>query len=284
MAVGINDDANVGLFSTGTLLTLSSVAKLDAVAFGLNLNNLCAMVREGTTLPTASGSTQQYAFVREFTVVSVDVPTPTDGNDNAADFTAVSTTAPLTPISASITAPTLGAPGPQNRASSPNLKKFSQVGVQYLDPTAPIQFAPNRVRLACASAPECLPNRSAMGTMDLRRTFTNSTGGPISQLRFRIHDITAYPITVAGDADMRLIDAPSASATGPSIGTVTVQATTLDGPTQTTYGGGLNSSVTAGVINLGNQLANGASIHINFRLGVMQTGNYRVFVIVEALP
>ncbi|HEX7175544.1 MAG TPA: Calx-beta domain-containing protein [Pyrinomonadaceae bacterium] len=285
LTAGINDDANVGLFSTSTLINLSSVAKLDGVGFGLNTADLCDLIREGATLPTAQGSTQQYAFVREFTLVAVNVPTPTDANDNATDFTVVSTTA-STPVSAAITAPTLGAPGPQNMAS-PKLKKYSQVGVQYLDPTVAPNLAPNRVRKGCATpgVEECLPNRSAQGTMHLRRTFTNNTGGPISQLRFRVYDITGFPVTVAGDADMRLINAPQVTGvTGPSIGTVTVEATTLDGPTQTTFGGGLNSSVTAGIITLGNQLGNGASIHINFMLGVQQTGNYRVFVIVEALP
>ena len=59
------------------------------------------------------------------------MPTPTDGNDNAADFTVVSTT-PGTPVG-STAAPRLGAPGPENLAD-PNLKKYSQVGARLIDP------------------------------------------------------------------------------------------------------------------------------------------------------
>jgi hypothetical protein len=35
---------------------------------------------------------------------------------------------------------------------------------------------------------------------------------------------------------------------------------------------------------MGTPLAPGASIHINFLLGVQQSGSFRVFVFVEAVP
>jgi hypothetical protein len=49
-------------------------------------------------------------------------------------------------------------------------------------------------------------------------------------------------------------------------------------------GGGYNSTVSAGTITLGTPLAAGASVNVQFLLGVQQTGNFRFLVIVEALP
>jgi hypothetical protein len=49
-------------------------------------------------------------------------------------------------------------------------------------------------------------------------------------------------------------------------------------------GGGFNSSFGAGTVTLGTPLANGASIDLQFLLGIQQTGNFRIYVNVEALP
>jgi hypothetical protein len=37
-------------------------------------------------------------------------------------------------------------------------------------------------------------------------------------------------------------------------------------------------------VTLGTPLANGASINVQFLLGVQQTGTFRFYVVVEALP
>ena len=116
LTTDIESDFNVGLFSTVDPLQVSSANRLDAVGFGVSTGGVCDLLLEGTTLPPASGSTSEYSFVREFTLVNNDVPTPTDGNDNAADFTVISTT-PSTPVG-STAAPRLGAPGPENLAGS----------------------------------------------------------------------------------------------------------------------------------------------------------------------
>jgi hypothetical protein len=49
-------------------------------------------------------------------------------------------------------------------------------------------------------------------------------------------------------------------------------------------GGGLNSSLAAGTITVATPLANGASINVEFKLGVQQAGSFRFFVNIEALP
>ena len=66
--------------------------------------------------------------------------------------------------------------------------------------------------------------------------------------------------------------------------TVTVQGTTLEQPPSQPNGGGFNSSMSAGTVTLGTPLANGASVTVQFLLGIQQTGNYKVGMIAEGLP
>jgi hypothetical protein len=40
----------------------------------------------------------------------------------------------------------------------------------------------------------------------------------------------------------------------------------------------------AGTVTLGTPLAAGASLNLQFLLGIQQTGNFRIFLNVEALP
>jgi uncharacterized repeat protein (TIGR01451 family) len=77
----IEDDHNVALFNTADLSNLSTGARLDAVGFGSNAGGNCDLLREGTTLQPAQGSTSEYSFVRK-----VDKGETADTNDNAADF------------------------------------------------------------------------------------------------------------------------------------------------------------------------------------------------------
>ncbi|MCM3905164.1 MAG: Ig-like domain-containing protein [Pyrinomonadaceae bacterium] len=276
LTTDIEGDFNVGLFMTVDPLQVSSANRLDAVGFGANTSGVCALLLEGTTLAPASGSTSEYSFVREFTLVSNDVPTPTDGNDNAADFTVISTT-PLTPVGGTA-APRLGAPGPENLAG-PNLKKFSQVGSQLIDPLVPQSAAPNRAR---DTTPDPA-NNSTLGTLASRRTFINNTAGAITRLRFRIYDITTFPSPV-GTADLRARTSSNVVVTVTGGTMLTALATTLEAPPAQPNSGGLNSSLAAGTVTLGTPLAAGASIHLNFLFGVQQSGSFRVFVFVEAVP
>jgi len=65
-------------------------------------------------------------------------------------------------------------------------------------------------------------------------------------------------------------------------GVIDVRGLTLDDGQP--LGGGFNSTLSAGVVNLSNPLAPGSSINVNFLLGVQQTGRFRFFVNIEALP
>jgi len=75
---------------------------------------------------------------------------------------------------------------------------------------------------------------------------------------------------------------PSVTITGG--GTVAVQALTLEQPPTQARGGGLNSSLAAGTVTVGTPIMPGASINLNFLLGVATGGTYRFFINVEALP
>ena len=151
---------------------------------------------------------------------------------------------------------------------------------------------PNRVRdLTIDPA-----NNSTFGTLSIRRRWVNNTGANVTRLRFRIIDVTTFPAPPPTIADLRprtsglvLVAGINDSVTCTAAGmvapcTVTVQGTTLEQPPSQVNGGGFNSSLSAGTITLGTPLANGASINLQFLLGIQQTGTFKVYVNVEALP
>ena len=49
-------------------------------------------------------------------------------------------------------------------------------------------------------------------------------------------------------------------------------------------GGGFNSSLSSGTVTLATPLANGASLDLRFLLGIQQTGSFKFFINIEALP
>jgi hypothetical protein len=65
---------------------------------------------------------------------------------------------------------------------------------------------------------------------------------------------------------------------------VTVQGTTLEVPPLQPQSGGFNSSLSADTITLIVPLAPGASINLHFLLGVQQSGSFKFFLNIEALP
>ena len=72
---------------------------------------------------------------------------------------------------------------------------------------------------------------------------------------------------------------------GPRAGMTTVRGTTLEEtPPAQANGGGFNSSLSAGVITLAAPLAPGATIDVQWLLGIQQTGAFRFYVNIEALP
>ncbi|MCA1635798.1 MAG: hypothetical protein LC802_19445, partial [Acidobacteria bacterium] len=296
MTSDIGENGNVGLFNTANVANLSTATRLDAVGFGTNVGNNCDLLREGNILPAVNSGAAglaQHSFYRSLCSfvqgVGCTVPSPgfpSDRNDNAVDFLFVDTNATN---AAGLSQQRLGAPGPENLASP---RVNDNIGGFLLDASKTSAQAPNRVR----NISDTGPNKT-FGTMSIRRRFTNNTGAPITRLRFRIVEVTTFPRPNGATADVRALSSTSVSvspvndpatcaangtpATAPC--TATVQGTTLEAPTQPN-GGGYNSTMTAGTITLGTPLANGASISLQFLLGIEQTGSFRFLLNVEALP
>jgi len=63
-----------------------------------------------------------------------------------------------------------------------------------------------------------------------------------------------------------------------------VQGTTLDQPPAQLLGGGFNTAMSAGTVTLATPLPPGVSVNVQFLVGIEQTGSFRFFIIVEALP
>jgi hypothetical protein len=177
----------------------------------------------------------------------------------------------------------LGAPGPEN-LSSP-IQRNSSFGVNSLDPCVSASSPPNRVR-DFTSEPA---NNSTFGTLDIRKTITNNTGGNVTRLRFRVIDLTTFPAP-SGIADLRPRTSTAVVVTvdrapcGAGTSNVTVQGTTLEQPPGQPNGGGFNSSLSAGTVTLATPLANGATLDLRFLLGLQQTGSFKFYINVEALP
>jgi hypothetical protein len=128
-----------------------------------------------------------------------------------------------------------------------------------------------------------VPNGS-QGTLSIRRRFRNNTGGPVSRLRFRVVDMTTGAAP-AGTADLRLLastDIPAATLVGG--GSVFIRGLRLEEPPGQPGGGGINASASDDTINLATPLGPGASVNVQFLLGVEQGGNFRFFLNVEGLP
>ena len=211
---------------------------------------------------------------------------PKDTDNNAADFIFVDTNG-----TSAGAGQRLGAPGPQN-LSSP-IQRNDKFAGPTLDSTVGASSPPNRVR-DFTSDPA---NNSTFGTLDIRKRIVNNTGGSVTRLRFRIVDLTTFPapsgfadlrprtstlVVVSGINDSATCLASNGVATTPC--TVNVQGTTLEQPPSQLNGGGFNSTMSAGTVTLGTPLANGASINVRFLLGIQQTGTFKFFVNVEALP
>jgi hypothetical protein len=270
-ATGIVDGGGVAVFSTTTTASWGTLSRLDAVGFqGITGTPLFT---EGSGIGLVGGVTAnaEYSFLRKLTS-----GIPQDTNDNASDFMFVAPTGGI--ISALQSS--LGAPGPENVLSP--IQRTTFFPTSLIDPCQSNAAPPNRVR-DLTSDPA---NNSTFGTLTVRRRFTNATGAPVTQLRFRIVDVTTLPVPV-GVADLR---ARTSVTTNVSLsaacggGTDSVKGLTLDTPPAQALGGGFNSTLSAGTITLATPLAPGAAIDVQFLLGVQQQGGFRFFVTVEALP
>jgi hypothetical protein len=278
----IEADRNVAVFSTANPSNISSANRLDAVGFTpTNTGANCDLLREGTNLAGAGASaiTAQYSFLRRLTT-----GTSQDTNDNSADLLMVSTT--TSAVGSSI--PTLGAPGPEN-LTSPVLR--TTINPSLIDVCQSTSVSPNRVRNTAPYTDPAAPTGSGtgtytLGTLSTLRRFTNNTGASATRLRFRIVDITSGPAPT-GTADLRAITSQSTTVTVSAAcggATLSVKGTTLETPPAQSLGGGLNSTLSAGTVTLAAPLASGASIDVQFLLGVRQSGSFRFLIIVEAVP
>jgi hypothetical protein len=266
----IPESSGIALFKTALPANFTLANTLDAAGFAATAPPYS---ESGTlTAPNANG---EYAFVRKFASAT---GLPQDTNNNAADFVFVSTTGANFGTTNSYG---LGAPGPEN-LSSPLILDRAQIPGSLIDPAQCQGCTPNRVRDFTAD----VPNNSTFGTLNIRRAFTNNTGAPITRLRFRLIDITTLnsPGAGASQADLRVRSSGSASVTVTGGGSVTVQGVTLETPPAQSSGGGLNSTVSAGTVTTGTPLANGATIRLQFLLGVQKSGTFSFFLNVEALP
>jgi uncharacterized repeat protein (TIGR01451 family) len=275
LTTDIEDDRNVGLFTTAELSNISSATLYDAVGFGANEGNNCDLLREGTNLPAAAGSTSEYSFVRK-----VSKGLTVDTGDNSADFVAVSTT-PSLPVGDNT--PILGAPGPEGLTGPSGPVPCSastgsaRFGRELIDQLSGVGDDPNFVRSTTPDA----QNNSALGTLDFRRTFTNNTGAPVTALRFRVIDLSTFPVE-AGTADLRARSSSTITVLTGS-GNKTVRGTTLEAPAQPS-GGGVNSTLAAGTITPATPLPSGASVNLRFLFGVEQTGDYDIAIALESSP
>ncbi|MFL6253855.1 MAG: beta strand repeat-containing protein, partial [Pyrinomonadaceae bacterium] len=287
----IPDNAGIALFSSTT--TFNAATRLDAVGSTSEANTL---YREGTGYPPINPTFNiEYSFMRDTcgkggsTTVLGSCPQgglPKDTDDNAVDFYFADTNG-----TSAGAGQRLGAPGPEN-LSSP-IQRNSNFPGPNIDSTLGSSLPPNRIR-DFTSVPA---QNSTFGTLDLRKRIVNNTGAPITRLRFRIMDFSTFPVP-SGFADLRVRTstlvvvsgindavtclASNGVATTPC--TVNVQGTTLETPPSQPNGGGLNSTLSAGTVTLGTPLANGASINVRFLLGIQQTGSFKFFINVEALP
>src|SRR5687768_9222618 len=279
----IPDNAVIAIFNTSVAVNFTLANRMDAVGSTSEANTL---YKEGTGYPALTPFSIDYSFYRDTcgksgsitTFGACPISTPKDTNNNAADYVFVDTNG-----TSAGAGQRLGAPGPEN-LSSP-IQRNASFGGNRLDPCVASSSPPNRVR-DFTSDPA---NNSTFGTLDIRMTFTNNTGGNVTRMRYRVIDLTTFPAP-SGIADLRPRTSTAVVVTvdrapcGSGTSNVTVQGTTLEQPPSQPNGGGFNSSMSAGTVTLATPLANGASIDIRFLLGIQQTGSFKFTVNLEVLP
>lgn len=262
--------SGVGLF-TETLPDPST--RIDSVRFSDAPESNGFFVRgfsEGTPLPQTGDTNAEHSWVRK-----LNSGISQDTDDNLNDFVLVSTNAaPLGGVQS-----TLGAPAPENSQSP--VQRNAAIKASSIDTCSGAGVCQNRRRIGTP-----VPN-GAYGTLKFRRKFTNTTNAAVTQLRFRVVDITTLNspgyAPGNGQADLRVVPSDSSSfsvtlSTGESVPMSGTQVETT--PAQP-LGGGLNSGI---VLITPVTVAAGDSINVEFNLGVQQEGNFRFFVNVEALP
>ncbi|HYP02427.1 MAG TPA: carboxypeptidase regulatory-like domain-containing protein [Pyrinomonadaceae bacterium] len=243
--------------------------RLDAVGFNSENN---PFFREQFGLPVITTDDGQYSFVRKMTN-----GTPQDTDINGNDFLLVSTNAASFGGIQSV----LGAPGPENLAS--HIQRNATIKTQLVDPQCAGNGAPTTACARVRTAANANPQNAAFGTLLIRRKFTNSTGQKINRLRFRVVDLTTKGNSQPGQADLRAITSADVTVTDSNNQSVLLRGLALGQSFDQPEGGGINSTLVAPSVTVSAPLQPNASINVEFRLGVMQNGNFRFFVNVEAI-
>jgi len=255
----IPDNAGIALFSTSNPANFSLATRLDAVGSTAEANTL---YKEGTGYPMLTPFSIDCAWYRDMKTGNAK-----NTNDNAADFLFVDTNG-----TSAGGGQRLGAPGPENSTSPSG---DSGLTVSLLDPTQSATAAPNFVRDFTSNPAQ----NETFGSVTIRRTITNSTTVPITRLRFRISELTTFP-SPSSISDLRPNTSSSTSVSVNGV-TVNVLGTTLEQPPSQPNGGGFNSTMSAA---LPAPVQPGASVSVQFRFGIQQTGQMRVCGNLESLP
>lgn len=264
----IADNSGIALFKTSSPVNFNASNRLDAAGFSGHAGALSSLYREGAGFAPVGTSNGEYSFARRFSTIT---GLPLDTGDNTADFVFLSTSGGSF---GGAVASLLGAPGPEN-LSSPIWRTDAVPGAA-IDPAVSSSVAPNRLRDFTPVA-----NGDA-GTLSIRRKYTNNTGVALTRLRFRVTGMTTLNNRISGQADMRALSSSNTTATLTNGTQATILGTSVETPPAQGIGGGLNT--TFSVALPGGSLAAGASVNVQFLLGVMATGNFSFLINVEALP
>lgn len=281
----IADNAGIALFnnnSGGGNFILAN--RLDAVGSTSEANTL---YKEGAGYPALIPFSIDYALTRDRCGKQGSITNSTactsqgralDTSSNGVDFIFVDTNG-----TSAGAGQRLGAPGPSNLAAP--VAAGAPFTNALLDNCSALNASPNLV-----TDPTSVPaQNSTFGTLDIRRTFTNTSGQPITQLRFRVIDLTTFPAP-SGTADLRPRTSGDLTVTvdrtpcGAGSSNITVFGTTLDQPPSQPNGGGFNTTLLVPSVTVGAPLAAGASIDVRFLLGIQQTGTSRFAVVAEGFP
>jgi glucose/arabinose dehydrogenase len=273
--------SGIALFRTALRENFTTATRLDAVGAGCYTHPLLV---EGTgvgpcdNVGSPAEPAANYSLARRFVGGALQ-----DTDDNAADFRLVAVRSPLpaprTPSGSYEAA--LGAPGPEN-SSSPRRAAFDNSPIFKGESCKGASAVPSS---ACERVRETTPVAGgSLGTLSIRRRFTNRTGLSVTRLRFRVVSLSTLGGGTLGDADLRALTSPDITVTLGKGTTATVRGTSVEEPPAQTLGGGINSTLSAGAISLASPLAPGASVNVQFRFGVEREGVFRFAFVIEALP
>jgi hypothetical protein len=252
---GEADYTGLALFKTADRSQFTAQNVFDAVGF----EGVAALFREGTGLLPGEGvaANVEHSFVR-----NQGSGRPADTNDNRADFTLVVTNPNLFDDGAAA----LGAPGPEH-----------SVGLVSRNGGFAVTVPPG---VTSSVRRNTAVMNGALGTLSLRRRFTNNTGQTLSKLRFRVADLSTWNSRqiFGSQAELRVLDATLEGLSG-------LKATKLETAPLQSNGGGINAGLLIdGALTLSTPLASGQSVDVEFLLGVMRGGTYQFILVVEGAP